>query len=374
MRALEVVYNLSLTSGGPSRSVQGLTAALDRAGVKTWLMTTIPSADPWGENIPRYVNGKVLSPHGVWWAYDFRRLFAVEIRRIKPDIVHIHGMWNWRIHVVASVCRSMSIPYVFSPRGALSAWALSQSRMKKRLAWTLFQRRDFYGAAGFHATAEHEEADIRKLGFQQPIILSPNGVNFLPSLPEWNRKVDGRHRLLFLSRIHKVKGLIDLVQAWAKIDRADWVLEIVGGDGEGYWQTVEEEITRLRLSGSVIYSGLLNDERKWEAYRRSDCLVLPSYSENFGLVVAEALYAGIPAIVAKSAPWGDLVAAKAGWWVDNGVEPIAKAIREVISLSDEERSAMGARGRALIEKRCSWDAIGSCMKSGYELLLKKVAE
>lgn len=290
------------------------------------------------------------------------------IQRIRPDLVHLHGMWNWRIHVAASLCQELKIPYVFSPRGAISDWALAQSRLKKRVAMFVFQREDFVRAAGFHATALPEAGQLKKLGFGQPTITCPNGVNFPATLPAFSQRADGKRHLLFLSRIHKVKGLEDLVRAWSKVRTDGWVLDIVGNDRDGYWNVIAQEIQRLGLV-NVAYHGLLEDDKKWLAYRSADCFVLPSYSENFGLVAAEALYAGLPAIVAKGAPWQDLEKAGAGWWIENGVAPLVAALNEMMSLSDEKRAEMGARGRQLVEEKYSWPSIGRQMREGYEWIL-----
>jgi len=369
MRVLEVVYNLSLTSGGPSRSVQGLAAALCENDVDVYLMTTVSSMEPWHPGLSKYINGGSLSPHGIWVAYDFKRLARATIKEVQPDIVHIHGIWNWRIHVITSICRELGIPYVISPRGALSKWALSQSWGKKIIAWHVFQRRDLKSATAIHVTSDGEEHDVQSLNLTSHIINIPNGINLPSQIPPRVPHADGKHRLLFMSRIHKVKGLIDLVRAWSEMKCNEWILEIAGGDGEGYWKTVEAEIQRLGIADRVTYSGLLRDDEKWLAYRRADCFILPSYSENFGIVVAEALYAELPVIVTKGAPWKALIDANAGYWIENGVAPITDALRHMVSLSDEERECMGRKGKAFVLRKYDWKTIGECMKNEYVNIL-----
>ena len=136
-------------------------------------------------------------------------------------------------------------------------------------------------------------------------------------------------------------------------------------------------VKELGLDGSFVFTGPLDDEAKWDAYRRADVFVLPTYSENFGIVVAEALWAGVPVITTKGTPWGELETAKCGKWIDlpsEGSNPSAwpalvEALREMMSLSDDERRQMGANGRRLVEEKYTWAAVVKEMVKGYELVV-----
>jgi glycosyltransferase involved in cell wall biosynthesis len=137
----------------------------------------------------------------------------------------------------------------------------------------------------------------------------------------------------------------------------------------------EDELTVGALShaamrdDSIEIVGSVDDEEKWALYRSADLFVLPTLSENFGIVIAEALAAGVPVITTKAAPWQELETHRCGWWIDTGTAPLIEALRHAMSLSEDERRAMGARGRALVETNYSWDQIAGRMIAVYEWLL-----
>ena len=162
MKVLHVIGSISLKTGGPSRSVQGLVAGLNTVGVEAWLMTLNHGDEPWVDGVMRFENGGV---------------FEEVVQRIGPDVVHLHGIWSMALHQCAVTCRRFGIKYVIAPRGMLEPWSLKQKWLKKRIARWLYQDRDLKCAAALHATAESEAEQFRKLGFKNPIIVSPNGVN-----------------------------------------------------------------------------------------------------------------------------------------------------------------------------------------------------
>ena len=183
MKVLHVISSLARDGGGPSRSAQGLVAWLTRAGVETWLMTIRHGDDPWVDGVEHFVNGEP---------------FENVVMRVKPRIVHLHGLWSLALHWCAVICRRWNIPYVIAPRGMLEPWSLQQKRFKKMIARWLYQDRDLKCAAALHATAESEAEQFRNLGFRNPIIVSPNGVNvpknFEPRNTRNTRKRDCEYR------------------------------------------------------------------------------------------------------------------------------------------------------------------------------------
>ena len=190
-----------------------------------------------------------------------------------------------------------------------------------------------------------------------------------------------------MSRMHPKKGVLELAEAWKVVVRGQggavggWVCELVytvSGELErAYELKVKERVKELGLEDRVVFTGALNDDEKWGAYARADVFALPTYSENFGIVVAEALWAGVPVITTKGTPWGELETAKCGKWIDlpsEGSNPSAwpalvAALREMMSLSDDERRQMGANGRRLVEERYTWAAVVKEMVKGYERIL-----
>ena len=186
--------------------------------------------------------------------------------------------------------------------------------------------------------------------------------------------------MLFVSRMHPKKGALELVEAWGKIVvssqslvASGWVCELVytvnGEIEQEYEAKVKARVKNLGLQDLFVFTGALNDDEKWKAYARADLFILPTYSENFGLVVAEALWAGVPVITTKGTPWQELDEQKCGWWIDIGVEPLARALGEAMSVDDATRREMGERGWKLVDEKYTWDAVVKKMIEGYEEVL-----
>lgn len=362
MRILHIITGISRRSGGPSRSVQGLVAGLSAAGVETWLMTLNHGDEPWVDGVTRFENGG-----------DFEEV----VQRVEPDIVHLHGIWSMALHRCGVACRRLGIKYVIAPRGMLEPWSLQQKWLKKRIARWLHQDRDLKYAAALHATAESEAEQFRKLGFKNPIIVSPNGVN----VPKNFSRVEcvEKRRVLFVSRMHPKKGVMELVEAWGKVVSGgvdEWMscevelVYTVNGEVEREYEAkVKAKIKELGLEDQFLFTGALNDDDKWKAYARADLFVLPTYSENFGIVVAEALWAGVPVITTKGTPWKELEERKCGWWIDCGVEPLVEVLKKSLVFSRQSLAEMGVRGRALVEEKYTWDAVVKVMVKGYEEVL-----
>ena len=364
MKVLHVIGGITRSSGGPSRSVQGLVAGLNAAGVEAWLMTLSHRDEPWVDGVTRFVNGGE---------------FEEVVQRVEPDIVHLHGIWSVALHRCAVVCRRLRIKYVIAPRGMLEPWSLKQKWLKKRIARWLYQDRDLKCAEALHATAESEAEQFGKLGFKNPIIVSPNGVN-VPKKFEPRNTQNTRKRVLFVSRMHPKKGVMELVEAWHRLKHAthssqlnNWLCELVytvGGDFEKEYEAeVKARVQALGLQDEFVFTGALNDDEKWAAYACADLFVLPTYSENFGIVVAEALWAGVPVITTKGTPWKELEDWKCGWWIDVGTCPLVDTLFQAMSLTSDERQEIGRRGHQLTQSRYTWNAAVKAMMTGYDEIL-----
>jgi glycosyltransferase involved in cell wall biosynthesis len=307
------------------------------------------------------------------------QLLAIPVRRRlaeigsvgRPHLVHSHGLWQPANHWAARSAQQWQVPLVIQPRGMLEPWALAQKKVKKRVALALFQGRDLQRATALVASSDMECESVRRFGLSQPVAVIANGTQ-LPSKAalEPGRRARNRTRVaLFLSRIHPQKGTRELIRAWAHAAPAGWRLAIAGPDDHGHWAEIEHLVRQLNLREVVDYVGPVADVQKTAAFQQADLFVLPTFSESFGMAVAEALAHGLPVITTRGAPWSDLVAHRCGWWIDIGVEPLAEAIRQATSLSDDERWRMGERGRNYV-RRFDWDAISSQMLALYYWLLR----
>src|SRR5262249_35021942 len=162
---------------------------------------------------------------------------------------------------------------------------------------------------------------------RQPLAVIPNGVDLPATLPS-ARTGGGTRRALLLSRIHPQKGLVNLVNAWARVRPARWALVIAGPDDGGHQSRIEAPAARAGIGDRVEFAGSIEDARKWDMYASADLFVLPTHNENFGIAIAEALAAAVPVITTKAAPWPGIVRHRCGWWVDLGVDALAAALAE----------------------------------------------
>ena len=372
---VQVIGSTRADHGGTSRSVPALCEALDADGVEVHLVTAVP-ADPGPDQEPILPGGDVhihrieertrlqrtlRSPMGF-----YRRLWSV-VEAADPDLIHDHGAWLPSNVVAAWVARRANVPLVVASRGMVTEWSLSHQARKKQAAWHLYQKHVFRQASLFHATAPAEVEDLRALGMTQPIAVVPNGVEIPDALPD-GPPTNGK-RALFLSRLHPKKGLPMLLDAWADLRPEGWTLELVGPSENGHRAELEAQASELGLDGEVVFSGPVDDADKWHKYAAADLFVLPTHSENFGIVVAEALAAGVPVLTTTGTPWQELEDKNCGWWVDPEPEAIRDALATSLRQSDATRTAMGRRGRELVTSTYTWRAVGERMRRVYEWLL-----
>lgn len=360
MKILQSIPSLEAKTGGPARSVPGLTGALAQAGLEVGLWTQ--KAD----------NG-YSAPQGV--GLELHNHPPTETELGCYDLIHDHGIWLPANHAMARASRNSGVPLVVSLRGMLEPWALENRKWKKRAAWWLYQRRDLSGAALLHATAESEAVQLRRLGLQAPITVIPNGVAVpcdTGQTPEDRNQCETGERVaLFLSRVHPKKGLPMLIDAWAKVKPEGWRMRVVGPDEDGHLHELKQRVEAAGLSDCWDFDEPLDGDDKWKAYRAADLFILPTHSENFGIVVAEALGCGVPVITTHGTPWQSLEREGSGWWVPVNETAIADALRDAISRPKAELLAMGERGRAMVVKDFGWERIAAQMAASYQWILGK---
>lgn len=368
---LHIVADVTVTSGGEGLAALRYAESIARAGgVVTLLAKHIPASPNTGLlgagrfELQDGVARRNLLP--LFFQYDFIRKLS-EAKNI--DLIHLHGMWSPLLAVAAMVARKRGIPLVVSPHGCLEPWALGYKYYKKWLALKTYQGAILRSASLFVATARQELESIRRLGLRQPIAVIPNGVDVeQPFLRDAHEEVK---TILFLSRVHPIKGLLDLVEAWALVRRPGWRIVIAGGDEGGYRAKVEALIRARELESDFEFVGFVTGVQKQACFDSADIFVLPTYSENFGLAIAEALANELPVITTTGAPWQELLEQRCGWWVTPGVAGVAGALRAAIECDPVELGLMGKRGRQLVLDKYSWTRIGSTALEVSEWLLNR---
>jgi poly(glycerol-phosphate) alpha-glucosyltransferase len=293
----------------------------------------------------------------------------------RPDIVHLHGIWQYPSLVADRWRRRTGGPVVVSTQGMLEPWALANARAKKRIAEAFFERRNLSRAAVLHCSRA-EVAGVRAFGLSNPIAVLPNGAAIPESAPGLMppQFMSGPKRtLLFLGRLHPKKGISETLAAWARLAAehsavADsWHLVIAGWDDGGYEARFRAEAVALGLGDRVVFPGPLFGEVKEAALANADAFVLASHSEGFPMAVMEAWAHALPVFMTRGCniPEGF----DEGAAVEVGTEP--GALAEVLGrhLMREDLADMGRRGLAMVRQRFSWPAIASELVGVYRWVL-----
>ncbi len=372
LRVVQTVPAIAIEASGPSYSVPALCRALARHNVRVELHVIDYGAIP-----PHVAEGFHLEVHPA--SHVARALlFSASLKKalarvaVYSDILHNHSLWSMPNVYPGAASRLTDCRLVTSPRGTLSPVALRRSRWKKRLMWALCQKRAIHDSALFHATSTRELEDIRTAGLRAPVAVIPNGVDIPDEcLPEVDQEAGRyRRRLLYFGRIHPIKGIPNLIQAWTNVqaDHPDWELYIVGPDSGGHLSQLKELAVDLGTQ-RLIFEGPVYGENKSKLYQKAELYVLPSSTENFGITVAEALAHGVPVVVTKHGPWSAVEDHRCGWSVDFGSAPLVGALQDALACDPEELRTMGERGRDWMRRSFSWDGIATAMTETYTWLL-----
>lgn len=363
MRITHVVPHIDQEASGPSYSVPRLCQAQADCGNTVELKCLAANVPIPGVQLTLHRQWSVLGSFAV--STDMARALRRAAR--EADIVHNHSLWSMVNVAAGCLVPGHRAKLVTSPRGTLAPWALNRRKHIKRMLWRL-QKRVLARADLLHATSEAEYFAIRALGFRAPVLVIPNGIDLPVPQP---RHCGSIRTLLFLGRIHPVKGIDCLLRSWQRLEDkyVNWRLVIAGNGKPRHVEHAKQLAASLDLR-RVMFPGPLYGNAKSAAYNDADLFVLPSYSENFGMVVAEALAHGCPAIVSRGAPWSGLETEGCGWWVERDVDTLVHTLDGAMRLMPERLAEMGARGRAWMASDFSWAGVGRQMDAAYRWLLK----
>jgi glycosyltransferase involved in cell wall biosynthesis len=377
LRVLHVVpsYYPAVRYGGPIRSVQALCASLVSRGHHVSVYTT--NID--GDNDSDVPLGEAVELEGVSIHYfpvpALRRLFWSPglTRKVREsvaefDLVHLHSIFLWPTYVAARAAKRAGVPYLISPRGMLVPDVIRRkSRFAKSVWIDLVERRSFAEAARLHVTAEIEGDEANAMQLELPeIFCVPNGVSWPTTHPSISAGPFGsvpRPYALFLSRINRKKGLDRLIRAWKWV--TELTLIVAGNDDEDYLAELKVLADSEGVADRLRFVGAVSDVHKWALYENAEMFVLPSYSENFGNVVAEAMAMSCPVVVTPDVGLAKLVQEVGAGVVTPG-EPqvLAQAIME-LHHDEIRRKRQGALGRRAAIERLSWDGVAAQMESEY---------
>lgn len=293
--------------------------------------------------------------------YDYLKTETREV-----DIVHSHGLWMLPCIYPEFARRGTAAKLIVMPHGTLSQYALKRSWWKKRLMLLLGQKRTLRNADLLIATSQAEYQDFRNFGLRQPIAIIPIGIDLPAPIVVKKQK-----KLVFLSRLDQTKGIELLIRVWKTIanDHPDWKLEIAGPLNSEYAQKMVALAQSLQCERLQFVGELIGADKE-RFLSEASCFVLPTFSENFGIAIAEALACSTPVITTQGAPWKGLETHGAGWWIPSNDElALCTAMKEAMKSSSEALQQKGERGRAWMEREFSWERIASQYVEAYEWML-----
>ncbi|MDY4174585.1 MAG: glycosyltransferase [Bacteroidales bacterium] len=360
---LHYIPSIDETSGGVGAYMQLLTRDLGKLCDLHVLTHQSPNERQLQGCTLHYIDNKFLPWDNC--KKDFLRI----LDQVKPDIVHVNCCWMPLCSMVAQWAKDQGLKVVYTPHGMLEPWILSRHYWTRKLpAIILYQRRAIRLADAIHATADSERQNLLALGWNKNIHVIGNCINVddIVMKSSWQR----RKSILFLSRVHVKKGINFLIEAVAKLkDQMDgYVVKIAGPGDETYLNELKSLAQKLGVADQVQFIGSVFGKEKFDLYREADLFVLPTHSENFGIVVTEALACGTPVVTTKGAPWAELESHHCGWWTEIGADPTAEALKSFLSLSESDLELMGRNGRALVEERYSCQKIAQEFMALYSSL------
>lgn len=379
MKVLHFITSISLKGGGPSRSVPMLVKGLAEVDVDITLMTF--RSDDMNTHALDGTSAKLKVLEEGVTAKEIEEFILAE----KFDLIQMQSMWAKSYHQVAQIARKHNIPYLITPRGMLEPWSLSQKKWKKKIALMLYQMNDLQKAACIFTTAEMEAQHVRELGVKVPMSVIPNGIE--TDGYACRTSMEGvKKQILFLSRVHVKKGIELLIDAFAHLhkDFSEWSVVIVGNGETDYIESLKQKVKSLKLENCINILPPVFGDAKTKLYQQSSLFCLPSYSENFGMVIAEAMSCGVPAITTNGTPWqllnGDYTTMGAsldmlgddqrtGWCIELSVENLEKTLREAMSIDPVTLYKMGQRGSRMINENFNYRSVAKKTRRLYEWIV-----
>ena len=370
MKILHTISGLNISSGGPTSCTYNLIKGLRDEGIEADILTLMPRDDSdkiiADDSFIKALPNDARTP--LVYSSNFRRYLS---SHIGYDLYHANGLWTCPTHFTAEIAKKQNKPCVIAPHGMLYPQALQVSAWKKKIVSTVFQRKDLETASCLQATCMAELEHIRAFGLNNPVAVIPNGLVIDDSL-EIRKTSNSVRRFAFVGRLNRIKNVDLLLSAWSKLgDKTRNCELLIIGDGDTAYKKELEEFATANKLNNVRFLGFIMGKDLQKLVHSIDFQILPSKSENFGMVVPGALIQGVPVIASKGTPWSDLETFDCGWWVDNDIDTLISTLLIAINLSEQDRLGMGERGRTLVLRHYSIKSVSLRMKQLYEWLVYK---
>lgn len=391
LKVLQIVPSISLVYGGPSQMVRGFSHALSAAGAAVHIATTNANGDI--DEAPLDVPLGVPVKEENYTVYYFR---CAPLRRYKfsagllrwlwfhaqdYDIAHVHALFSPVSSLAATVLRSRGVPYLMRPLGTLDPADLQKKRRFKQFYAAVLERPNLAGAAAIHFTSEQEAQVSERFGTQTPGIVLPLGVS--PWLhPETTTDIYDRFQIphdrpliLFMSRLDPKKGIDLLLPALETLqqEKLDFHLVMCGANPQDrqYERLIHQRVEKSTLRSQTTLTGFVSGDAKTALLRAADLFVLPSYYENFGIAIAEAMLAGLPVVISDQVHiWRSIQQTDAGWICECSVASLTTQLREALK-SSAERQQRGQNAQRCAQENYSWEAIAEQAIGCYQSILSQ---
>jgi len=388
MKILFVIPAIAPSYGGPSQATIEMSQALIERGVQVEIATTNADLDQ-NLNVPL---GKKVLHEGIP-TYFFPRSSKMEYKFSWPltkwlrenirnyDLLHINYVFCYSTAIAAYYARKYKVPYLIHCAGILDHWSMKQRPLRKWLYLKLVERRNLNGAAVIHYTSEEEKSASERFGFSSQGVVIPLGVQVNSKQEETEQNLfrnkypqhQGKKQIVFLSRLHPKKNLELVIKSLSKLRkvRDDFVLIIAGSGEPNYQIELKEKIRRSGLATHAIFTGFLREREKFMLLRDADLFVLPSYQENFGIALVEAMSRGLPVLITPGVHLSSLIEKEEAGRVSTYDEgEFSRHINELLD-DDELRKKLGSNARRLVIEKFSWQVIAPQIKALYQKILKK---
>lgn len=363
MILIHYIPSLDRTSGGTAVYMQLLAKELGK-------LVELHVVSHTSNNPVKMENCEVHNVASMRHPLEMNRQWAFLLHEIQPDVVHVNCCWIPACAFIQKWAQDLGYKVVLTPHGMLEPWIMKRHYWTRKLpALWFYQRMAVMKADILHATAQSEKENLLKLGYNDQITVIANGIDVesIGMKRSWKRNKE----ILFLSRVHVKKGINFLIEAVARLKEQmqGYIVRIAGEGDADYIEELKQLTVCLGISELISFEGGVYGNRKWELFRQADLFVLPTHSENFGIVVAEALASGTPVVTTKGTPWSELESEHCGWWTEVGTEATLQALHCFLLLTEDELEMMGCNGRKLVEEKYSARKVAEKFVEMYKSIL-----
>jgi glycosyltransferase involved in cell wall biosynthesis len=377
-------YYPAFKFGGPIASVHGLNKELVRNNVSVTVFTTNAGQNERVlPNLEYNIDGvKVVYFNSISsWFFSINMTKFLKNSISEFDCIYVNGLWNYPAAAACYYSRLFNRPYIIAPRGMLYRYTMGKKIWKKWPYYQLISKIDIRGASAIHYTSNDEATQCHsRLGLKNKALVIPNGIDLFSSkqrvsgnsLREKYPVLKGKKVILFLSRLSWKKGLDILVEAFDIVAREERNVHllIVGPDENDYRKKISKWLSNKGIEDKVTFTGMLEGVEKNDAYVVGDIFTLPSYSENFGMVVAEAMASGMPVVISDQVGLCDDVKnSGSGIVIEVNAKQLSEALMHLLE-NPGLSSKMGSRGKALVFSKYNWNDISRDMINIMSGLIK----